>query len=87
MTLVAESPTFPLTILHVERSDRTRIDIDDDLMGRGVEFPSGEIVMEWYRDAYPEGDRLDHPHQSIYGSRDDLRQGTGGSVIVELEDI
>lgn len=80
---MTETPTFPLTILRVERSDRTRIDINSDLMGRGVEFPSGTIVMEWYRGAYPEEDRLEHPHQSIYGSREDLAQGTGGEVIVE----
>lgn len=76
---------FPLTPITVTRSDRTRIDIDDDLMGRGVQFPSGLIVMEWYRDAYPESDRLDNPHQSIYGSIDDLEQGTGGTVHMESD--
>lgn len=75
---------FPLRVVEVTRDpDRTRIDVTDDLLGRGVEFPSGTIVMEWYRDAYPEKDRLDHPHQSIYGSLADLRQGTGGTVEVQ----
>lgn len=77
---------FPLTIIRVERNpDRTRVDITKDLMGRGVVFPSGTVVMEWYRGAYPPEDRLDEPHQSIYGSLEDVEQGTGGDVIVETE--
>lgn len=78
---------FTLTLIRVVRSDRTRIDIDDDLMGRGVRFPSGFTIMEWYRGAYPEDDRLDHPHQSVYGSLADVRQGTGGDVIIEKENL
>lgn len=74
---------FKLEIVRITRSDRTRIDIDDDLMGRGVRFPSGMVVMEWYRGAYPPEDRLDEPHQSIYGSLEDVKQGTGGDVEIE----
>lgn len=62
-------------------SDRTRVDIEGWLMGWGVQFhPSGQCALHWYRDAYPEEDRLDHPHISLYGSMDDVRQGTGGDV-------
>jgi hypothetical protein len=63
--------------------DRTRIDVDDDVLGWGVEFPSGECYVDWNRDAFPEEDRLDHPHVSKYGSRDDVEQGTGGNVVIE----
>lgn len=75
--------TFPLTILRVVRTERTRVDVNADLMGRGVQLPSGCIVMEWYRPAYPVDDRLTHPHQSVYWSQEDLEQGTGGEAIVE----
>jgi hypothetical protein len=61
-------------------TDRTRIDVDDDLLGWGVRFPSGACYVEWRRASFPEGDRLDHPHVSRYGSVDDVEQGTGGVV-------
>lgn len=77
---------YPLRIITVVRDEeRTRIDTDGELLGRGVQFPSGHVVMGWNREAYPEEDRLDHPHISQYGSLDDVRQGTGGEVIVETE--
>lgn len=79
----APDPRYPIGIIRVVRSERTRIDVDDDLLGRGVQFPDGTVVMGWYRGAYSEEDRLDHPHISQYGSIDDVRQGTGGDVIVE----
>jgi len=63
--------------------DRTRIDVDGDVLGWGVEFPSGECYVEWNLEAFPEDDRLDHDHVSIYGSRDDVEQGTGGNVVVQ----
>jgi len=62
-------------------SERTRVDIDGWLMGFGVQFyPSGRCVLHWNRDAYPEKDRLDHPHVSLYSSLADVKQGTGGDV-------
>lgn len=60
--------------------ERTRIDVDDDLLGWGVEFPDAGCYVEWNREAFPEDDRLDHPHVSIYGSPADVEQGTGGAV-------
>lgn len=76
---------FPLRVVTVVRSDRTRIDVDHPLLGRGIEYPSGTVIIEWYRDAYPEHNRLDHPHRSDYGSLSDVEQGTGGDVIVSGE--
>lgn len=74
---------FPLTVITIVRSDRTRVDTRDRLMGRGVQLPSGMIVMDWRTESYPPADRLDSDHQSIYYNLDDLEQGTGGDVIVE----
>lgn len=65
--------------------DRTRIDVDGDVLGWGVEFPSGECYVDWNRDAFPEDDRLDHPHVSKYGSIADVEQGTGGKVSIAEE--
>jgi hypothetical protein len=65
--------------------DRTRIDVDGDLLGWGVQFPSGACYVEWNRDAFPDDDRLEHPHVSRYGSVDDVEQGTGGRVVVANE--
>ena len=67
-------------------SDRTRIDVDDDLLGWGVRFPSGTCYVEWNRDAFPEDDRLDHDHVSQYGSLADVEQGTGG-IVTAVSDV
>lgn len=65
--------------------ERTRIDTDHDVMGWGIQFPSGLCYVDWNREAYPPEDRLDNPHVSEYGSLDDVRQGTGGDVEVFYE--
>lgn len=65
--------------------DRTRIDVDGDVLGWGVEFPSGECYVDWNREAFDEEDRLDHPHVSKYGSIRDVEQGTGGKVSIAEE--
>jgi hypothetical protein len=64
----------------VRDDDRTRVDTLEDVMGWGVEFPSGLCYVDWYREAYAPEDRLDHPHVSQYGSLEDVEQGTGGTV-------
>lgn len=64
----------------VRDGDRTRIDTHGKLLGCGIQFPSGECYVDWRRDAFPEEDRLDHPHVSQYGSFTDVEQGTGGAV-------
>ena len=70
-------------IFRVFRADETRIDVNGDVLGWGVEFPSGLCVVDWNRMVFDESDRLDHPHLSQYGSLDDVEQGTGGEVVVE----
>lgn len=68
--------------------ERTRVDTDHDVMGWGVRFPSGRCYVDWNREAYPEEDRLYHPHVSTYGSMADVRQGTGGTIeILEAVEV
>lgn len=74
---------YEMKIIRVEESDRTRIETDGDLLGRGCQFPDGTVVLWWNREVFPEDDRLDHPHHSQYGSLADVQQGSGGEVIVE----
>lgn len=60
--------------------ERTRVDGVDDLLGWGVQFPSGTCYVEWNRGAFPPDDRLSHDHVSRYGSLSDVEQGTGGMI-------
>lgn len=63
---------------------RRQTDGDDtakgDLLGWGCEFPNGPCIVDWRLEAFPEEDRLDHGHESRYGSLKDVKQGTGGTI-------
>ena len=72
-------------VFRVFRSDDTRIDVDGDVLGWGVQFPSGLCVVDWNRMVFDESDRLEHPHLSQYGCLADVEQGTGGEVVIEDE--
>lgn len=75
-----------LRLFTVYRNEnRTRVDTDGDVLGWGVEFPSGACHVDWNLEAYPPEDRLDHAHISQYGSIADVEQGTGGTVDLEHE--
>lgn len=74
-----------MKIFRVFPSERTRIETDDDTLGWGVQFPSGECYVDWNRMVFDEEDRLEKPHVSKYGSLADVEQGTGGDVTVEIE--
>lgn len=52
-----------------------------DITAYGVEFPSGEIVVEWNREAFEIGDRTETPTHSHYGSLPDAEQASGGTVV------
>lgn len=60
--------------------DRTRLQTDHDVMGWGIQFPSGSCYIDWNREAFAPDDRLEKPHVSIYGTLDDVEQGTGGDI-------
>jgi len=72
-----------MKVFRVDRDeDRTRVDTDGDTLGWGMQYPSGMCMVDWNREAYPQEDRLQHPHISQYGSFADVEQGTGGSITV-----
>lgn len=71
-----------LEAFRVERDEfRTRVQNTDDILGWGIKFPSGRCYVEWNRSAFPEPNRLDNNHISVYGSFTDVEQGTGGKII------
>lgn len=70
------------TYLCVRRQYDSKNGSEGDVLGWGMQFPSGAIALDWDRSAYPPDDRLQNPHLSMYGSRADLLQATGGSVEV-----
>lgn len=72
----------PITTFKVLATDETDLDVIDDLLGRGVQFPSGRCVVSWHLAAFPEGERLEHPHISQYGCLADVEQGSGGKVLI-----
>lgn len=56
-------------------------DVDgDEVLGWGVRFPSGLLVLDWRLEAFPEEIRLEEPHLSLYGSLEDLEVAIGGRV-------
>lgn len=66
----------------VRDPNRTRVETIDNVLGWGVRFPSGLCYVDWNRWAYEPDDRLEQPHVSQYGTLEDVRQGTGGTVEV-----
>lgn len=74
-----------ITMFRVVRSERTRIEVNERVLGWGVQFPSNECYVDWNREAYDEENRLEHPHISAYGCLPDVRQGTGGNIEICLE--
>lgn len=54
---------------------------DGRVVGYGAEFPSGVCYVEWNREAWPEGERLSHGHQSRYGHVEDVRTATNAEVV------
>ena len=72
-----------LTLFRVYPSEDTRIDVDDDVLGWGVQFPSELCIVDWNRQVFDVEDRLEHPHLSHYGCLKDVEQGTGGEVDID----
>jgi len=73
-----------IRLFRVLRTDDTRLgDLDGDVLGWGVQFPSGLCVIDWNRVIFPPEDRLEEPHLSQYGTLADVEQGSGGEVVVE----
>lgn len=52
-------------------------------LATGVRLPSGTFVIEWIREAFPEGERCEAPVISQYRTEEDVRQATDGRLIYE----
>jgi len=70
-----------LTPLHVEREQNGKM----ETVARGALLPSGRVVIEWRREAFPEGERTDEPTLSIYESVADAEEATGGKIVTRRE--
>ena len=53
---------------------------DGDTVAAGALMSSGQVVVEWNREAFPEDERTEGPTLSIYRDVDDAEEATGGTV-------
>lgn len=53
-------------------------DDGEEILGWGVELPSGRVYIEWNRQRFPIHQRLKEVHISEYGTLGDVEQATGG---------
>ena len=67
------------------RANPLTVTRDAKIVAEGAELPSGTIVVEWDRTAFPEGERTEENTLSIYSSREDAAQGTGGTIDVKAD--
>jgi hypothetical protein len=67
----SENNTRPLSRFLVR--GKTGTGRTDAVKAYGVRLPSGNVLIEWRRDAWPESNRLNGPHQSLYDSLADFR--------------
>lgn len=63
--------------VHIEREQDGRMMTVAD----GALLPSGRFVIEWRREAFPEGERTEYPTLSLYETIDDAEQASGGIVV------
>lgn len=47
----------------------------------GAMLPSGTIVVEWDREAFPADEQTQFPVESRYRTVEDAQEGTGGRII------
>lgn len=51
------------------------------VVATGARLPSGTIVVEWRRAAFPVDEQTDNPVRSHYQTVDDAREATSGDVV------
>lgn len=66
--------TTPMRELHIA-------DDDGGTLAVGAEFPSGTIIVEWNREAFPPGQQTTRRVTSRYETVADAEQASGGTVI------
>lgn len=74
--------------LRVERDpDRARLEANEETVTAvGVQFPSGDIVIQWRREAFEPDDRANDTVQSEYRNIEDAEQATAGHIVFEDEE-
>jgi hypothetical protein len=60
-----------------------RIERNGDVLAVGAQLPSGTIVVEWNREAFPPEERTQYPVESRYSTEADAIEASGGAVIFE----
>lgn len=68
--------------LRVRRDpDRARQNANEETVTAvGAQLPSGQIIIEWRRDAFAPGERSEEPVVSIYRNVLDAEQATAGTI-------
>jgi hypothetical protein len=71
--------------LHIERDpDRERASSSDETVTAvGARYPSGDIIIQWRREAFAEGERSKTPVTSHYRNVEDAEQASAGTVVFE----
>ena len=64
--------------LHVAREDGT-------VTAVGAWYPSGDVIVQWRREAFPPDERTDASVTSHYQSVKDAEEATGGKVVFDAE--
>lgn len=72
-------PDESLVVFRARRSvDDVGPDSDGPVLAWGVQFPNGWCFLDWNRDRFPEPERYDEPHVSMFGSLEDCEDAVDG---------
>lgn len=77
----------PVRPLRIERDpDRERGSASEaTVTAVGAQYPSGDIIIQWRREAFEPGERSEDTVTSQYHNVEDAEQATGGTVVFEDE--
>lgn len=76
---MSETNTHSLLLFRVRESvEDAQPDVDGDVVAWGVQFPSGLCYVDWNQQHFPQHQRYEDPHISMYGSLSDCKQAMGG---------
>lgn len=64
--------------------DRERASSSDETVTAvGAQYPSGDIIIQWRREAFAEGERARAPVTSHYRNEEDAEQASAGTLVFE----